>query len=66
MSTDTSLDQPYTENGVDEVLPKVNILRKERHCQGMLQYRKEDEAKLFRILIIGELYSVRKLIVLGA
>ncbi|XP_058264169.1 unconventional myosin-Va isoform X2 [Hemibagrus wyckioides] len=50
-SDNTSLDQPCTENGVGEVLPEVNILRKERHCQGMLQYRKEDEAKLFRILI---------------
>ncbi|XP_026774652.3 unconventional myosin-Va isoform X1 [Pangasianodon hypophthalmus] len=47
----TSLDQPCTGNGVGEVLPEVNILRKERHCQGMLEYRKEDEAKLFKTLI---------------
>ncbi|KAK3526293.1 hypothetical protein QTP70_022697 [Hemibagrus guttatus] len=50
-SDNTSLDQPRTEDGVGEVLPEVNILRKQRHCQGMLQYRKEDEAKLFRMLI---------------
>ncbi|XP_060770466.1 unconventional myosin-Va [Neoarius graeffei] len=46
-----SLDQPCTENRERDVQPEVNILRKERHCQGMLEYRKEDEAKLFRTLI---------------
>ncbi|XP_027019678.2 unconventional myosin-Va [Tachysurus fulvidraco] len=50
-SDNTSLDQTCTGNGVGEVLSEVNILRKERHCQGMLQYRKEDEAKLFKTLI---------------
>lgn len=55
--TDTSLDQPCTENGEGEVQPEVNILRKERHCQGMLEYRKEDEGKLFRTLITGDVYS---------
>ncbi|TSK13466.1 Unconventional myosin-Va [Bagarius yarrelli] len=39
------------ENEIGDVLPEVNILRKEQRCQGMLQYRKEDEAKLFRTLI---------------
>ncbi|KAF7701918.1 hypothetical protein HF521_001201 [Silurus meridionalis] len=47
----TSLDQPCTESGVTEDLQEVNIPRKERHCQGMLEYKKEDEAKLFRALI---------------
>lgn len=58
LSTDTSMDQPYTENGVGEILPGINLLRKERHCQGMLEYRKEDEAKLFRTLITGDVYSL--------
>ncbi|KAM9496857.1 unconventional myosin-Va [Clarias gariepinus] len=50
-SDSTSLDQPSTETRVGETLPEVNILRKERHFQGMLKYRKEDETKLFRTLI---------------
>ncbi|XP_017341765.1 unconventional myosin-Va [Ictalurus punctatus] len=50
-SDNTCLDQPCTENRVGEVLPEVSILRKERHCQGMLEYGKEDEANLFRNLI---------------
>lgn len=64
--TDTSLDQPCTENEADEVLPEVNILRKERDCQGMLHYRKKDEAKLFKTLITGELGIIRMLFVFGA
>lgn len=52
----TSLDQPSTETRVGETLPEVNILRKERHFQGMLKYRKEDETKLFRTLITGDKY----------
>lgn len=58
MSTDTFLDQPCIENGVGEILPGVNLLRKERHCQGMLEYRKEDETKLIKTLITGNVMYI--------
>uniref|UniRef100_A0AAR2ISI7 Myosin VAb n=1 Tax=Pygocentrus nattereri TaxID=42514 RepID=A0AAR2ISI7_PYGNA len=39
------------ESDRDEALSSVSIIRKERHCQGMLECRKEDESKLLRALI---------------
>lgn len=33
----------------------VSIVRKERDFRGMLEYRKEDENKLFKILITGHM-----------
>lgn len=58
MSTDTFLDQPCIENEVGEIMPGVNLLRKERHCQGMLEYRKEDETKLIKTLITGNVMYI--------
>ncbi|KAI4903112.1 hypothetical protein NFI96_015689, partial [Prochilodus magdalenae] len=45
------IDQPSPENRAREAPLAVSIVRKERHCQGMLEYRKEDESKLLRTLI---------------
>ncbi|XP_073687668.1 unconventional myosin-Va [Garra rufa] len=43
--------QSSPENMVGESGRMVSIVRKERDFQGMLEYRKEDESKLFKILI---------------
>ncbi|XP_062849399.1 unconventional myosin-Va [Trichomycterus rosablanca] len=50
-SDNASLDQAFSENRMKEVFPEVSILRKERHCQGMLECKKEDESKLLNTLI---------------
>lgn len=44
-------DRQIPEYTADKVLPEVNILRKERSNQGMLEYKNEDEQKLLKILI---------------
>lgn len=38
----------------DEPLQPVNIPRKEKDFQGMLEYKKEDEVKLVKNLVLGE------------
>ncbi|XP_036432367.1 LOW QUALITY PROTEIN: unconventional myosin-Va [Colossoma macropomum] len=50
-SGQVQIDQPILENKASEALPSVSIIRKERHCQGMLECRKVDESKLLRSLI---------------
>ncbi|XP_072528418.1 unconventional myosin-Va isoform X2 [Salminus brasiliensis] len=45
------IDESSPKNRANEALPEISILRKERHCQGMLEYRKEDESKLVKTLI---------------
>ncbi|KAL1247231.1 hypothetical protein QQF64_022607 [Cirrhinus molitorella] len=45
------IEQSSPENMVGESGRMVSIVRKERDFQGMLEYRKEDESKLFKILI---------------
>uniref|UniRef100_A0A8C1KVB5 Myosin VAb n=1 Tax=Cyprinus carpio TaxID=7962 RepID=A0A8C1KVB5_CYPCA len=44
-------EQSSPENMVGESGRTVSIVRKERDFQGMLEYRREDESKLFKILI---------------
>lgn len=39
---------------IDEPIRPVNIPRKEKDFQGMLEYKKEDEQKLVKNLILGE------------
>lgn len=38
---------------VDEPIHPVNIPRREKDFQGMLEYKKEDELKLIKNLILG-------------
>ncbi|XP_050955214.1 unconventional myosin-Va isoform X2 [Labeo rohita] len=45
------IEQSSPENIVGESGRMVSIVRKERDFQGMLEYRREDESKLFKILI---------------
>ncbi|XP_049330371.1 unconventional myosin-Va isoform X2 [Astyanax mexicanus] len=45
------IDEPIPENRVIEAMPEISILRKERHCRGMLEYGNDDESKLVKILI---------------
>uniref|UniRef100_A0A671L7R6 Unconventional myosin-Va n=1 Tax=Sinocyclocheilus anshuiensis TaxID=1608454 RepID=A0A671L7R6_9TELE len=45
------IEQSPPENMVGESGRTVSIVRKERDFQGMLEYRREDESKLFKILI---------------
>uniref|UniRef100_A0A8C1EYM0 Myosin VAb n=1 Tax=Cyprinus carpio carpio TaxID=630221 RepID=A0A8C1EYM0_CYPCA len=45
------IEQSSPENMVGESGRTVSIVRKERDFQGMLEYRREDESKLFKILI---------------
>lgn len=52
------IEQSSPENIVGESGRMVSIVRKERDFQGMLEYRREDESKLFKILITGELNSI--------
>uniref|UniRef100_A0A8B9H6X2 Myosin VAb n=1 Tax=Astyanax mexicanus TaxID=7994 RepID=A0A8B9H6X2_ASTMX len=40
-----------TDCEVIEAMPEISILRKERHCRGMLEYGNDDESKLVKILI---------------
>lgn len=54
-----SADQPSPGSKVSEELSSVSIIRKERHFQGMLEYRKEDENKLLKTLITGNLLYTR-------
>lgn len=39
---------------IDEPIRPVNIPRKEKDFQGMLEYKKEDEQKLVKNLILGK------------
>lgn len=39
---------------IDEPIHPVNIPRKEKDFQGMLEYKKEDEPKLVKNLILGK------------
>lgn len=39
---------------VDEPIHPVNIPRREKDFQGMLEYKKEDELKLVKNLILGK------------
>ena len=39
---------------VDEPIRPVNIPRREKDFQGMLEYKKEDELKLVKNLILGQ------------
>ncbi|XP_051975365.1 LOW QUALITY PROTEIN: unconventional myosin-Va-like [Xyrauchen texanus] len=45
------IEQSTPENMIDESGRMVGIARKERDIQGMLEYRREDESKLHKILI---------------
>uniref|UniRef100_A0AAR2J185 Myosin VAb n=1 Tax=Pygocentrus nattereri TaxID=42514 RepID=A0AAR2J185_PYGNA len=49
--SDREFFSPILDNKASEALSSVSIIRKERHCQGMLECRKEDESKLLRALI---------------
>lgn len=42
---------------IDEPIRPVNIPRKEKDFQGMLEYKKEDEQKLVKNLILGKYLS---------
>lgn len=48
---------------IDEPIRPVNIPRKEKDFQGMLEYKKEDEQKLVKNLILGKyfLHGIRGL-----
>lgn len=48
-------DQASTESHVGDSGRTVSIVRKERDFRGMLEYRKEDENKLHKTLITGNL-----------
>lgn len=39
---------------IDEPIHPVSIPRKEKDFQGMLEYKREDEPKLVKNLILGE------------
>ena len=39
---------------IDEPIRPVNIPRKEKDFQGMLEYKREDEQKLVKNLILGK------------
>ncbi len=52
------MEQSSPENMAGESGRTVSIVRKERDFQGMLEYRREDESKLFKILITGDLHSI--------
>lgn len=39
---------------VEEPIHPVNIPRREKDFQGMLEYKKEDELKLIKNLILGK------------
>lgn len=41
---------------IDEPIRPVNIPRKEKDFQGMLEYKKEDEQKLVKNLILGKYF----------
>lgn len=41
---------------IDEPIRPVNIPRKEKDFQGMLEYKKEDEQKLVKNLILGKCF----------
>ena len=43
---------------VDEPIHPVNIPRREKDFQGMLEYKKEDEMKLVKNLILGKKWLV--------
>lgn len=45
---------------IDEPIRPVNIPRKEKDFQGMLEYKKEDEQKLVKNLILGK-YFLREI-----
>ncbi|XP_066523254.1 unconventional myosin-Va [Hoplias malabaricus] len=45
------IDQPFPDNKAVEATHAVSVIRKERHSQGMLEFRKEDEGKLLKTLI---------------
>lgn len=42
---------------MDEPIHPVNIPRREKDFQGMLEYNKEDELKLVKNLILGKISS---------
>ncbi|MXR00055.1 hypothetical protein E5288_WYG004724 [Bos mutus] len=42
---------------IDEPIRPVNIPRKEKDFQGMLEYKKEDEQKLVKNLILGKYFE---------
>lgn len=44
---------------IDEPIRPVNIPRKEKDFQGMLEYKKEDEQKLVKNLILGKYFLHR-------
>lgn len=46
---------------IDEPIHPVNIPRKEKDFQGMLEYKKEDEPKLVKNLILGKNISCLKI-----
>lgn len=41
---------------IDEPIRPVNIPRKEKDFQGMLEYKKDDEQKLVKNLILGKYF----------
>lgn len=41
---------------IDEPIRPVNIPRKEKDFQGMLEYKKDDEPKLVKNLILGKYF----------
>lgn len=43
---------------VDEPIRPLNIPRKEKEFQGMLEYKKEDEPKLVKNLILGKYMQI--------
>lgn len=45
---------------VDEPIHPVNIPRREKDFQGMLEYKKEDELKLVKNLILGKKWKKKK------
>lgn len=51
---------------IDEPIRPVNIPRKEKDFQGMLEYKKEDEQKLVKNLILGKSFLSSVLSVLQA
>lgn len=53
--TGVHVDQPSYDSHVGESGRTVSIVRKERDFRGMLEYRREDESKLLKILITGHL-----------
>lgn len=55
MAAGVHIEQSSPENMVGESGRMVSIVRKERDFRGMLEYRKEDENKLFKILITGDM-----------